>query len=374
MFEKPSFSMPLEHHEQSELKYVQDFSRLSVDQKREKQIALKHELYLAKDNDVLREIQSAFSEIRRQQGVDVTDDGLDRSGYKQVSTSLIVRAPTMKDWSDSYHALRDNSATQRGENAVIEIATRISQQAVQSQNIGDLDSWLKEEVYKEGGIGVEVNSILGPRGPLYLVHNGSHRVATAKLLHLPSIWVNAREPRDSQQALARWYDAMALLGERARKELQSTYDRVYPAASKAQIEDENLQFQQSIARLPEIHAEAERYHVERNNRIDVESRRQQELRTKYNVARAIYDRGVKKRKEMHRLLNIVALERLKKNATLALWNEYRQEIDDHGCLIRKDGEASSLQAANHDDGDSPLTNIIDAVDRYKQLYPEEFID
>ncbi len=371
MFEKPFSTEAQEPPHQPDFKDIQAFSSFSSAQKLAKQRDLKHELYLAKDRDVYVEIERSFNVIKRQQGLDLGDDGLAPATYKQIPTPLIVRAPTMKDWSDSYHAPRSKAVTDRGENAVIEIASRIAGQSAQCQNIGELEGWLQAEVYRER-LGVELKSILGPRGPIYLVHDGSHRIAAAKLLHLPHVWANASEPRDPQQAIDKWYDAVALMGPVARKDFQTVYDHVYPTVSKEQREEENRRLKQSIARVPEIRATEERYQTERRKRWDQAAIERQELLRHYQAAKSIYDRGVKKPREMYRLLNIVALERLKTNPTLSLWDEYKQEIDNSGCLIRKDGESSSLQASNYDDGDSPERNIIDAVDRYKQLYPDEF--
>lgn len=325
------------------------------------------EIFLAPDRKVFADILTTFSEIERQNSVAREDERSLDAPFKSVDTRLIVRAPSLADWSDSYHSARDETTYQRGENAVIEIARKISSL---SQDGEQNDAALEmARIFSKDSFGVILKGYEGPRGPIYLVEDGSHRVAAAKLVGLDHVFARVGEQKDKQAAKKVWYEALALMPQEAREELRAVYDQVYPPTSEEKQVDEAA-FINAETYLDEILAERHLTQEVARQRGEEESKRWQELEAKFQEAVAF----------SQSITNTQRFERLRKEAGLAflmqypedpIWQEHEPKIDDHGYLVRKDGAAGYTSSTGYDIGNSYKQIMIAAMEAYKKEFPDD---
>ncbi len=350
--------------------------RTSADWLKE-QKKLKEEPYLAPDRKTFSDIQGAFFEIERQNHLDRVDERSSDTPVRSIDTRLIVRAPSLKDWSDSYHTAHDEFTSARGENAVIEICRKISS-TVKSigaeSGISTDEQLLKtDRALEEAGIYSEAFPIRlkgyeGPRGPIYVAEDGSHRVAAAKLTGLDHVRGKVGDAKDKEKARKVWYESLALMPITAREELRATYDQVYPPTPEEKQADEEA-LEEAETYLSEIYAERNLNRDAMQTRAQAESERFREAERRFSDAQAFADQ-LTDTKRFNRLKKEAGLAYLKDHAPADLWDEYEQRIDDDGYLVRKDGGESYITSTGYDVGDSYRQIIISAVEKYRQEFPE----
>ena len=219
---------------------------------KEQQGAMKNEPYLAADHKVFGDIDRAFFEIERQNQLERTFERSPDAPYQSVDTRLIIRAPSFKNWGDSYHTTRREGTLEREENAVIEIARQISSHVNEILDNPKLtpknqQSKIDEElehanIFSRDGFPVYLKEYEGPRGPVYVVQDGSHRVAAAKLVGLDRIQGHVGSSPDITTARKVWYEALALMPEQAQNALRATYDQVHPPTASEKKADREVPF------------------------------------------------------------------------------------------------------------------------------------
>jgi len=100
---------------------------------------------------------------------------------ERVLTSTIVATPRLNDWSDEYH--KDYA---KGELSSVEaMAVDLSKDP--------------EKFWQENKHSVKLTKVNGPKGPLYGVGDGSHRVAAAKLANALEVPAEVEDITDNRE-------------------------------------------------------------------------------------------------------------------------------------------------------------------------------
>lgn len=375
---RPESLSQSERQENAQFEYAVKAAEWTPTEWKTHQLEMQKTLYLASDNQLFYDMDIAFNEIERQNNANRINERSPNSKYEKIPTHLIVRTPGLKHWGNSYHSPHHAETRTRGENAVIEIARKISA-AINSIINNDalsssekqkaIDQYIQKNFNRKKNFPTFLRKLNGPQGPIYLVEDGSHRTAAAKLIKLEHIFARVGELEDPSQNETVWYESLALMPEAARTELLRVYHELYPIdAEEEQTEDEKLTHAQTY--LGEIHDEIELYQETLAQRAAKENARFREKQKKYGEAEIIqpYFSDQKRYEQLH---NIVALDFLREHAPESLWDDYYQKIDEHGYLKPRKTKGSSLHATGYDIGDSYTQIITTAVERYTQEHPEE---
>lgn len=350
----------------------------------EQQRKMNDEPYLAPDQRTFADIEGAFAEIERQNHSERTFERSPDAPYKSVDTRLIVRAPSLKGWGDSYHEVHRKETSKQGENAVIEIARKISSNVnnvLENSDITDeadrtlsIDAALDSAgVFRDDSFPVYLKGHEGPRGPVFLVQDGSHRVAAAKLAGLDHVRGRVGGLTDEKTAKKVWFESLALMPEKARISLRAIYDQVYPPTPEDKIADDEA-LEQAKLSVDEIIQERDLNRQTIEQRARKESEQYMKVEEKFNNAKTFADQ-VRDSKRFNRLRQEAGLQFLKEHALDdSLWREYEQQIDDQGYLIRKDGKDSYITPTGYDVGDSYRQILIATAEAYQREFPKEYSD
>ena len=185
------------------------------------------------EKDLYMSFGSARYRAMKDLGVEQVSSRVEGARFKKVPTELIVRAPSMIDWSHSYHDPRNPDEP----NAVVEIGkkmARLYQESLVAGNAqttqeGHFDKRIIDEIYKKDRHhGVNLEKIEGPRGPIYFVEDGSHRVAAAKLVALDHVFGFVGYQKDESNSDEVWFQTLARLGYDEREQFLALYDQMYP--------------------------------------------------------------------------------------------------------------------------------------------------
>ncbi|MCW1930653.1 MAG: hypothetical protein KIH62_005105 [Candidatus Kerfeldbacteria bacterium] len=252
------------------------------------QRAAQTENYLAPDGRVYTEIQRAFNEILRQHGIIEIFERSADAPYVAIPVRTIVRTPSLMNWGDSYHEMRTEDSKARGENAVIEIARKMVDGILskyreypsnKDKQQASIARFLQEEFFSRSGrTVVYAKKFIGPRGPLFVIEDGSHRVAAAKLAQVDTIYARTSNIANTKILPTLWYESLALMPAHAREELLRCYDAVYPPTpATKKIESERIKHAGTF--LDEIHADAELH----RDTLDENERRKQIARDQMNI-------------------------------------------------------------------------------------------
>ena len=366
----------LEHSPEIKMKASKTWSAAEW---KHRQNELKDEPYLAADPALFVSIDHAFFEIERHNHLVRMSERSPDAPIQSVETRLIIHAPSFQNWGNSYHNTRRDGTLERKENAVIEIARQISAHVngvLENPNIDPTAKQLKiqdvlerENIFGDVVLPVILKGHEGPRGPVYFVQDGSHRVAAAKLVGLDRVYGRVGETLDHQTARVAWYESLALMPEEARNDLRAVYDQVYPPTTQEKKLDEAA-LEEATSRVAEIRKNIDSLH----QKLDDEAQR------KYEQAKDVEKRfaeaekfatHVNDKKRFTRLRQEAGLAYLKDNAPDSLWEEYNQEIDTEGYLTRKDGNMSYTASTGYDTGDSYRQIMINAVAAYQNEFSNE---
>ena len=204
--------------------------------------------YLApNDLQTYAEIDSAIFHLYEDHKLKTVNEYSPQAVNEVIDPRHVVRAPSFDDWTTSYHLQRTEEARMSDEPSVVEIAKKmvrvisgetrkykkLIQKADDAQDRIDLEDELVNKVDMEldtifRGGDIKMKRIEGPRGPIYFVSDGSHRVAASKLVGLTKILASVGGPKDREKAKDLWGELLVKLPEEARHELLRVYDQVYP--------------------------------------------------------------------------------------------------------------------------------------------------
>lgn len=359
--------------------YAADATHWTSDEWKARQREQSTEIYLASDPQLDLEIAKAFSEIERQNNVDRVFERSPQAPYVEVPTERIVRTPSLGGWEKSYHQPHKPETSQRGENAVIEIGRSMStviNNCLENDRVpaikkdATIERALQELCFRNDHFPVFLKTIHGPRGPIYLVQDGSHRVAAAKLIGLEAIHARVGHLTDTEQAKRVWYESLALMSPQARTELMRVYDAIYPP-NKETIPLEAEELAHAETYLDEIYDEIELYRTSITRKAEEESRQVAKLYSDYEQAKNICD-NASDRQRFERIRAQTALEYLRdQEPNDSLWDDHLPELDEHDCLIRKDGQESYTHATGYDVGNSYMKIMVLAAEKYAQEFPSE---
>jgi murein DD-endopeptidase MepM/ murein hydrolase activator NlpD len=144
-------------------------------------------------------------------------------GQEKVPIERIVATPKLENWADEYH-----KAWKKGELTSVEnLSVRINKE-------GD-KFWEKTQQP------VKLTKISGPKGPIYAVEDGSHRVAAAKLAGVSEIpaevedLTDRREFMTSDEVEKSWWEAL-----------------IYRGAIKGKIEKRGPNYHLALEETPEL--------------------------------------------------------------------------------------------------------------------------
>ena len=352
----------------------------SSEEWKEQQREMNDEPYLAADPEVFVSIDHAFFEIEEKNALERMSERFPEAPIESVETRLIVRAPSFKDWGDSYHQIRRPGTSERGENAVIEIAREISAHVngiLQNPNIApedrqsEIDRALEgADIFGNSGLPVCLKAHEGPRGPMYFVQDGSHRVAAAKLVGMDRVSARVGSASDKTMARKVWYESLVLMSKEAQNELRTIYDHVYPPTAEEKIADDAA-WEEAQSRREEIQQELDLIHQKLDQESQIRFEQFKDIEKQYKVALEIVEQ-MENAERFKRLHREAGLEFLKAHAPDSLWETYKQEIDDKGYLVRKDGEPGYVSSIGYDIGDSYKQILILAVEAYLIEFPDEF--
>lgn len=330
---------------------------------------MSNEVFLAPEQKMFVDIVTAFSEIERQNHVTRVDQRSMDAPFAPIETRLIVRAPSLNNWSDSYHAAMNEATSQHGENAVVEIARKISSLCHGGeQNDAALEG---ARIFRKDSLSITLKGYEGPRGPIYFVEDGSHRVAAAKLVNLDHVLARVGKQEDRQVAEKTWYEALTLMPQEAREALRAVYDQVYPPTPEERQADEAAITNAATFR-DEILAERHLTQETARKRGEEEARKWRETETKFREAATFSEKLTHKRR-FKRLRAEAGLALLKQYPEDPIWQDHEQRIDDNGYIVRKDGTEGAISATGYDIGDSYKQIMIAAVEAYKKEFPDDAV-
>ncbi len=368
-----------ELQQSSEMK-MKESKNWSVADWKDHQDTLKDEPYLAADPAVFVSIDHAFFEIERKNELERMSERFPEAPIESVETRLIVHSPSFKNWGDSYHQMRRPGTSERGENAVIEIACEISVHVngiLENPNIApedrpsEMDRALEgANIFGNSGLPVCLKAHEGPRGPIYFVQDGSHRVAAAKLVGMDRISVRVGNASDKTMARKVWYESLVLMSGEAQNELRAIYDQVYPPTKEEKIADDAA-WEEVQSRREEIQQELDSIHQKLDQESQIKFEQFKDIETQYTLALALVEQ-MENTERFKRLHREAGLAFLKLHAQDSLWEEYRQEIDEQGYLVRKDGKTGYISSIGYDIGDSYKQILIGAIEEYRNEFPNEF--
>lgn len=176
------------------------------------------------DVTALKEKHQAMKELPYIKTFALTENYSGEStGQEQVLTSTIVATPGLKDWSDDgYHKDWAKDGLSSIEAMSVDLAK-------------DPDKF-----WQEGSL-VKLTKVNGPKGPLYGVEDGSHRVAAAKLadvLEIPAEvedLTDRREFSTPDEVTKSWWEAL-----------------IYRGVIKGKIEERDSWFYLKLEETPEL--------------------------------------------------------------------------------------------------------------------------
>lgn len=143
-------------------------------------------------------------------------------GQERVLTSTIVATPRLKDWSDEYH-----KDWEKGELSSVE--------AMSVDLSKDPDKFWKE------GQPIKLTKVNGPKGPLYGVGDGSHRVAAVKLSDVLEVPAEVEDLTDKREfstpdgVTRSWWEAL-----------------IHRGVIKGSIEEKNSSYYLTLEETPEL--------------------------------------------------------------------------------------------------------------------------
>ena len=194
------------------------------------------------EKDLYMSFGSARYRAMKDLGVEQVSSRVAGARFEEVPTELIVRAPSMRDWSHSYHDPRNPDEP----NAVVEIGkkmARLYQESLVAGNAqttqeGHFDKRIIDEIYKKDRHhGVNLEKIEGPRGPIYFVEDGSHRVAAAKLVALDHVFGFVGYQKDESNSDEVWFQTLARLDSTERTQFLAFYHDIYPQTAEQATEE-----------------------------------------------------------------------------------------------------------------------------------------
>jgi hypothetical protein len=348
------------------------------------QAALRELPYFASgDLATYADADGAFGEVREQQELDfVHPYDIGQALIEDVNPQLIVRAPSFTDWSSHYHAPHTDEAREKGESSVVEIAKQIAQLVsrqrdrcaadasqggveVQEQLDGAVRDGL-EKFFQQGD--VKLTRYDGPRGPIYFVNDGSHRIAAAKLVGLNAVPVSVGGIEQSDRSVPAWFDALELMDEYTREEFERIYDTVYPPAPDDIGREAEFRGQARMRRY-ELWRKREERNVARTVRGARESEVVQERQALYDDAVPLYDK-LYDQPEFQKIRYQQALEYLREQGDTIFWSTFTGEMDKKGFLIRRDGEESYTRVTGYDIANSIQEIVIRSVYEFTQQFPD----
>lgn len=361
------------------LQTVMEMEQWETPQWLERQREARTENFLAPNDITYIEISSTFDEIKRQNHVVEIDERSQEAIYDCIALKAVVRAPSLRDWGNSYHDSLDPATTSRGENAVVEIArkmARITAEGMRQYGVNSAEALdritkqLKTEFFDRAGTQPpRAKRLDGPRGPIFLMQEGSHRTAAAKLLKFNKIFALTSSIADPVAQRKVWYESLALMPEVARTELLRSYNEVYPP-SEADQASEVADLAQARTYLDEIHYDLDLHRRTIDEMAELKSAKGRETKAKYGPAAYIKER-LADRRRFNRLHAEAGLDFLI-GAAPELWKEHEQRIDEGGYLVRKDGEDCYIRSTGYAVGEDSFEQImIMAAERYTAEHQDE---
>lgn len=324
--------------------------------------------YLTPDHKLYSKISSTFYEVSEVRGLSNVNEYDSNASVEMVDPRLIVRAPSFKNWSSHYHPCRSKESEQIGEPSVIEIARKITQR--KSKSMEKLD-----DIYQANSAGVKLKRINGPRGPIYLVSDGSHRVAAAKLVGLSQLRAMVGETKSDIETDF-WFEAIREMSEEAKHELMRVYDLVYPPAKEDLANEEKLTVK--AKRQEEKYLEIKnQYYIEREREAIARALKNSERKKIFDRAGRIYAK----------LKGDPVFEQIRREEALAHIREYMEEHEDdyfherytyemtsNGWLLNKDGEPDFPVVGYDVEPNSYSVVLTRAVKAYEHYYPDKIAE
>ncbi|MBT6069087.1 hypothetical protein HOG48_05000 [Candidatus Peregrinibacteria bacterium] len=342
--------------------------------KEEQRKLSKHPYLASHNNELFQGIGHALGRVAKLRGYISTNPYEPDTPNQIIDPRLIVRAPSFANWSDQYHQAHSEEARERGELSVIEIGRKIASRSTGSKNSNQLLQSL-DDVFREEDR-VKLRQINGPRGPIYFVNDGSHRVAAAKLTGLEKIkaGVGTYTPPEGEEDIL-WFEARHLMSPEAWQELNRVYDLIYPptadiTASEATIEKTVLGQREDLLMLQQEYEAADEELRKKSTAQHLERK------TRFDRAEKIYE-TLKGDPTFETIRNQAAIEHITSNILPNdyFYNEYNGEISSDGYLMKKDGTESNCRAIGYDVGPfSYQTVLANAVDKYESQFPERIAE
>ena len=332
--------------------------------------------FLTADRKLYSKIIEPFDEVSRVRALPDVSAWDPNALCEMVDPRLIVRAPAFDNWSTHYHPCHTEDSKEKNESSVVEIARKIVRNVtpLTGDDINDekiLESL--DDVFEKRG--VKLKKIHGPRGPIYLVVDGSHRTASAKLVGLKKIWASVGEC-EPEKGIDLWFEACRDMPEEAIRELMRIYDLIYPP-TKEGLENEKKLFREAQDKSGEYLEMKKQYYIERKRTAIAESLRypgeEEILEGSYAIYEKLrYDEVFKQIQKEEALEHIRRYMQEYEDEADEFYEEYRCEMTSFGCLLNRDGSESSTHVLSYDVGyNSHLLVISRAVKEYERRYPDE---
>lgn len=345
---------------------------------------LKNLPYLTANHELYSKIEDAFYDISQVRGLSSVSEYDSKASAEMIDPRLIVRAPSFQNWSSYYHPYHTKESEERNESCVVEIARKIARRTTSLPEDGTNDEGILKSLHdifhKEDTniVGVKLNRINGPRGPIYLVSDGSHRIAAAKLVGLKEIWASVGEI-EPEKGINLWFDACREMPEEARRELMRIYDLVYPPTEEDLANEEKLSAE-ARKREREYSEMKQQYYIERERKSVASALKFAERKRVFERAQRIYEK-LKGDPVFEQIRSKEALEHIReymqenKNQAIRFYEEYRCEMTSTGRLLNKDGSESYIHTTGYDVGPFSYSVVLArAVKTYEQRYPDKIAE